>query len=122
MANRVDADEVKVIINTSLTDTEVTAHIYIANDWVSGVLGSSDLGSTRLRNIELYLSAHFVGLRDQDAGMLEAQWVGSEAKIEYGGNFTEGLKLTRYGQQVLALDTTGSFANLGQKQASFRVV
>lgn len=119
---RVTATEVKVVIPTELTDAAVDTFIGVATDLVDGLLGSSGLGSTRLKNIELYLAAHFVALRDQDLGMMGAQWVGSEAKVEYDGQFGKALELTRYGQMAQTLDTTGSLSTLGKARAQFRVV
>lgn len=124
MANRVTATEVRVIFDASsdITDAIVTSHIDIANDLVTGSLSSSGLSSTRLANIELYLAAHFLALRDPSRGMVEAEWVSSEAKVDFSSDFGQGLKSTHYGQQVLLLDTSGTFANLGKTKARFRVI
>ena len=123
MANRVTATEVKVIINTDLADAVITTHIGIANELVTSLLGSSGLSSTRLKNIELYLSAHFVGIgRDKEEGQMISQAAGTDGRIEYNRALGESLKATFFGQQALVLDTTGVLINLGVRRAQFRVI
>ena len=121
MALRVTVAQVKNIIDVDLDDIVIVDHIEVANDLVTEELTSGGLGATRLKHIELYLSAHLLGLRDQDEGQMVAQWVSSGAKIEYGGTFGLGLDQTRYGQQVKILDTTGTLASLGKLKTSFNV-
>ena len=117
---RVEASEVKVFFNTELADSVVEAHIDVANELVTSVLGSSGLGDTRLKNIELYISAHLLSFRDPLTGAVAAEWIASEAKIEFSANFGQQLKSTHFGQQALVLDTTGTLATLGEQRARFR--
>jgi len=122
MANRVTEAEVKQVINTDLSDAIVLVHIGIANDLVTGLLGTSGLGAARLKNIELYLSAHFCGIRDRDEGQVTAQWAGEDGKMEYNKSLGEAFKSTFFGQQALVLDTTGTLNTLGRERAQFRTM
>lgn len=66
------------------------------------------LDDVRLELIERWLSAHFYAIRDarrtgDTAGDVSATY---ESKVDFG------LKLTRYGQQALILDTTGYLNSL----------
>ena len=117
----VSVAEVKQIINTSLTDAEVLAAVSTAQAIINSQLASSGLTGQHLREIIRWLSAHFVAVRDQDEGMVMEQRIGDTA-VRYGGRLGEGLKLTRYGQQVLILDTTGTLAAFGRQRAEFKVM
>lgn len=118
---RVTVDEVKTIYNTNLTDDVLSDIIDIANNLVTEILGASGLSSTRLKNIERYLSAHFAAFREPERGMVAAEWVASEAKIEFSSDFGRALDATHFGQQAAMLDTTGKLRAAGQKRATFRV-
>jgi hypothetical protein len=122
MANRTTATEVRVVINTDLLDADVTSFIDIANELVTAELGTSGLSATRLEHIELFLSAHFVAIRDKDEGRVVREYVSDEARIDYIDNFGRALEGTSYGQQALILDTTGTLSNLGKLRAQFRVM
>lgn len=113
MAYRVRNEEVKAIIDTSLED--VTPFIAGANALVDQVLGTdTDLSTAQLKEIERWLAAHFVAIRDPQA---RSEKIG-EASISYQvGIAGEGLKATSWGQQVLALDTSGKFLAVGKKKA-----
>lgn len=123
MAVRVNAAEVKEIINTNLSDVIVSSSIDIASRLVDDVVAGNGPAADRLPDIELYLSAHLIALRDQDEGMTIEQDVG-DAKAKYSGRYWMGLNLTRYGQMAIVLDTSGRLAGLtlGKPKALFTVV
>lgn len=123
MANRVTEIEVKKVINTDLSNAIVLVHIQIANDLVTGTLGSSGLGTSRLKHIELFLAAHFIGIgMDKEEGMMLSQWAGEDGKIDYNKTLGRALNATFYGQQAQLLDTTGVLAQTGKSRAQFRVI
>ena len=125
MANRVIVAEVYEIFhyNTSkITSAEVTAVITAANAIVTAVCTSTVLTTAILKEIERWLSAHFlsVGLESR----LTGQSAGG-ASDSYETNKTGmGLKLTRYGQQACVLDISGALSRLGEgaKEATMEVM
>ena len=110
------------------TDKVVSHYVADANTLVSELLGTSSLSSERLEMICRYLAAHLYVLAEHEGGIFEEQ-IG-ESREKRGSTFTlgQGLRLTRWGQMVLSLDTTGTFAEettvntSGKKEALFRLV
>jgi len=124
MASRVNATEVKEIIDTTLSDVIVTSFIDMASRFIDEILSPTGHGldALRLADVELWLSAHFVAMRDQDEGMTTQQGAG-DANTTYSGAFGKGLESTRYGQMAIFLDTSGKLAATGtQIKARFAVV
>lgn len=110
---------------TDKTEYAVTSYVADANVLVSEILGASGFSAERLEMIERYLAAHLYLLGTQEGGIFEDQM--GESKVKTGSTFTlgQGLRLTRWGQMVLALDTTGGFAQIEggvKKTAQFRLV
>lgn len=120
MTTRVSVEEVKLIISTTIGDPAVFEHIEVASHLVDDLLVGKGLSTERLRDVELYLSAHFVAIRDQDAGQITDKTVDTTTAT-YGGDLGVALSFTRYGQQALALDTSGTLTSVGKARAQFRV-
>lgn len=118
---RVTADELKVVYDSGLTDAVLEDIIDIANNLVTDILGTSGLSSDRLKNIERYLAAHFAAFREPQRGLVSAEWIASEAKIEFSSDFGRALDATHFGQTAAMLDTTGKLRQAGAKRATFRV-
>ena len=118
MTARVMAEQVMQIISTDLTEAQIEAFINSANVLIDSVLLDRDLPAALLTEIELWLSAHFLSMRDQR--------VKSERVDEYSATFQGetgmGLKATTYGQQALALDYSGTLENLGRSRAVIELV
>ena len=114
---RVTAEQVMEIISTSLTEDQVNAFINMANTVVDERLIDQNLGSDLLMQIELLLSAHFVSLRDPRAQQEKVD----EYSVTYQGSTGEGLKASTYGQQAIALDTSGTLANLAKPRAMLKL-
>ena len=112
MANRVTGAEVKEIINTSLTTSEVTPFITAANQIVTSKLGGQGVTSNSLKEVERWLSAHFVAIRSQDS-VAKAEKTG-EASVTRHGKTEMGLDFTPYGQQAKLLDPTGRLNSAGK--------
>jgi len=115
MTPRVSDTEVKRIINTSLN---TTPFINTANVLIDKHLGSSSLSDNLMREIELWMSAHFTAIRQQQA---KQESIG-KTSITYQGKTEMGLKATLYGQQALALDPTGLLDQIGRKVAKFETI
>ena len=118
MANRrVTSDEVLEIIDTDLTN--ITPFISAANIIVTDRLGSAGIGSELLKEIERWLAAHFLAVREPN---VKSETVGGASATYETSVLGKRLEGTSYGQQVLILDPTGSLAQLGKKKASFSAV
>ncbi len=117
---RTTATEVQEILdNSQLDDTIVDAFIKGANTLVTKVLGTSNLGTDLLSEIERWLTAHMISVtRERTAKKEEA----GGAKIEYTGSWGQNLSSTGYGQMVLSLDTTGAMAGLAGKSVKITAI
>lgn len=86
-------------------------------------LSSSGFSVTRLDMIELYLAAHFTVVAVEFGGL--RSWQTGQSKEEYKGvQFDKvGIESTRWGQQAIALDTTGTLIATTQTKgrAEFKV-
>ena len=119
----IDQDDVKEIIETDLSDGDLAAFINAA--YAMTIQIASDLGdcggATTLAEIQKYITAHLVTLREP---MVRSESV-SEVRVEYlrqtGANLEGGLSGTPYGQTALDLDCSGKLAEMGLKRASFTV-
>lgn len=114
---RVSPDDVLDIIDTLLTEDQINAFINSANVLVNNKLTNLGLGEDLLAEIEKWLSAHFLAIRDQ---------IPSRERVDkwdatYQGKTDMGLRSTTYGQQALALDYTGTLAALGQQGVVIQV-
>lgn len=116
MAQRVSDVDVKAIIDTSV-DTQ--PFIVMASLLVNRHLGSQGLDYALLRELERWLAAHFVCIRDPRYVQVKTE--GDAFTYEHG-KMGQGLSATSYGQQVIALDPTGILAQTTMTQrASFKV-
>lgn len=112
-------DEVLKIIDSDVDTTPFieTAHLIVSED-----LAGKGLSDDRLKQIELYLAAHFVTLNQEGGGLIESRMGNSWER--YSDNFGQGLLLTRYGQQAVVFDNSGTLSSLAStsKKAEFRIV
>ena len=113
---RVNAEQVSDIISTTLTEAQTNAFINSAHRMVEQTLAEKNLSEELLTEIEMWLSAHLLSMRDQR----KSQVRDGDLQVAYQGKTGMGLQSTLYGQQVLTLDPTGSLSSLGQKRASIR--
>lgn len=112
-------DDVLKLINT---DQDVSVFIDTARLLVQEQLVGKGLSDSRLRQLELYLAAHFTAISVERGALTSDQAL--EARQTYGGDFGPGLTLTRFGQQALVLDTSGTLNEVAKpkRTAQFRVV
>lgn len=120
---RVTNQEVQQLVDTTRDCTSFidTAHL-IVNEELADVGHSED----RLKQIELYLSGHYAVVTIEK-GSLVRKRVG-DASDTYGG-FVQGLlgpglRSTRFGQQAISQDTSGTLERMAgdQGNAEFEVV
>lgn len=117
---RVTVNDVKDVIETDVVDPQIRAFINTAHLMVEDLLTGEGLAENTLTEIERYLAAHLLTLRDPRP---QQEKIGSEYSVTYQGKSGMGLQSTQYGQMALTLDTTGKLAeaSMALKQASFIV-
>lgn len=120
MTVRVTADEVKEIIDTSLSDSVIEAYIGAANITVTSYLSGTTLSDDALKEIERWLTAHLIACTRER--QVDKEAVG-QANVSYSGKTDMGLDATMWGQQVKLLDTTGTLVStVGMRMASIYAV
>lgn len=116
---RVTAADVQEILDTTLEASVINAFINTAHTFIEANLGSANLGEAMLTEIEKWLAAHFLSIRDR---RVKSENIAGEYSVTYEvGNLGEGLMSTTYGQTAVALDTSGTLDNLNLKRATFKV-
>ena len=118
MPFRVTEDEVRKIIDTSIDDASISMFIDTANVLINEKLLGSGLSEQLLAKIELYLTAHFITLRDK---VLKREEMG-ESENQYYGNVGMGLESSSYGQNVLVLDSSNILRDANKPIARWKVL
>jgi hypothetical protein len=109
MANRVTADDVKLIFDTNMADANLTACITSANALINSQDEMTDnLSDALLIEIERWLSAHFASAYDQ---RISYQKIG-EASFKFQGEYKQSFYATDYGQRAIDLDSTGTLRDM----------
>lgn len=101
----VTIDDVKVLISTELTDTEITAFIDSASAFYDANLSSAGLSEALQDQITKWMTAHMIATTRERVAIEEGA---GGASIKYSGTFGEGLKSTSYGQMCITLDSSGT--------------
>jgi len=107
---RVTADEVRAIIDVSTEVTDLTPFITAAGLLVDKVDEKAILTDAQLKEVERWLAAHYVALRDPRRASEKAGSVGESYQYKLG----LGLEVTTYGQQAIMLDTTGTLFQINK--------
>lgn len=125
---RVTAAEVKEIIVTTLSDPAIEVFITPANLLVTAKLGASELSDELLKEIERWLSAHFLSVFLQsdktNGGALTRDKVGDTEREWRNSQRTQidSLGTTNYGKQAIILDTTGTLVSLGKRKSKVEII
>ncbi len=111
--------EVKQIIDTQ---RDCRPFIETADLIVTEDLSSAGHTAARLKQIELYLAAHFVAIAEEQGGVIRTG--AGESSDAFSDVYSSGFHSTRYGQQAIALENTGVLAAIGMStlKAELRVV
>lgn len=116
-------DQVKAIIDTA---RDTSPFIQNAELLVDEELADKGLSDDRLDLITLYLAAHFVCITEERGGIRRSKLGDAdESYVTPDGSKKEGLFITRYGQQAMMLDKSGTLANQsanGGLKARFTVI
>lgn len=106
---RVTQEEVAGIIKVNLTKIpDLTPFIDAANLLVTDECAGSSYSDARLKQIELWLSAHFYAVRDPRRSSEAASGVSQSLQ----SSVSLGFNVTHYGQQAMLLDTVGNLSRL----------
>lgn len=108
---RTDSGRVCAIVDTDLTEPQVLAFITTANLFVTQYLGTSDLIADVLTEIETYVAAHYITLRDPRTAKEKADGV----EFQFEGKTGMGLDGSRYGQVAQELDSTGILQQISKE-------
>lgn len=112
MAARITDAEVRAIIVTDETISDLTPFITMANELVNEYCLDAGYSDTRLELIERLLAAHFYCLKDTRVKMEKA---GSVSQT-YDTYLQIGFNHTHHGQMALRMDTAGGLVAL-EKQS-----
>lgn len=107
--SRTTKEKVKNIIEVpeALTDQMIEAFIDDASLIVTEALTGKGLTEGRLELIERYLTAHYATLLTERGGLVSSEV--DDVRDTYGGpKDGVGLAMTRYGQQAIAFDSSGT--------------
>ena len=118
MSARVTEDEVKEIIEVDTSITSIVPFITVANQLVTSECTDSSLTDAILKEIERWLAAHFVAIRDMRRSSEKAGTVAENFQHSLGLN----LQVTMYGQQACMLDTSGALLALSKGSAGTATV
>ena len=112
---RTSVTEVKKIIETDMSDTDIQSYIDSANALVDSTIVSK-LGDVLLEQIEKWLTAHLMAsTREQ---MVKTGKGGPASATFYGYGEGKGLEHTPYGQQVVSLDFTGTLKRISEGKSA----
>lgn len=111
------------VIPSDVTDIYPTAQpvppfLMTASMLVDTYLGTSGLSVGLLAEIERWLTAHLMNL---GSGAVVRRRMGSTDISYERGQLGKGLQATRFGQTVLALDSTGILGSVGLRRATIHV-
>lgn len=123
MVARVTAAQVTEVVPNDLSEVVLDDNfIDTANTIVNEHLLNSGMSDALLTKIELYLAAHLVVLTEEHGGLITDTL--GDATSRFANVYGAGLASTRFGQQVLALDYSGTLARVtsNKLRAEFRVV
>jgi len=116
---RVDIYDLRMLMDTEVPDESIQIFIRSANTLVNTRLSGKGLDEELLKEIEMWLSAHFVAAaRDR---ITTSETIGPASET-YANVFSEGLKSTPYGQTAINLDPTGELSKLGSKDIVLKAI
>lgn len=114
----VNPNQVKNVIETELSDSEIEGAISTAVTIVQNYLSSASLVAEIEVEITMYLAAHFIALRDRTV-MIKEEKIGDASVTYEVGSPQESFfsfKSTKWGATAVALDSSNILGQLGQKQ------
>jgi len=115
---RVTPAEVAAIMSETTDFGDVTPQITIANLTVTNVITDPSMSAAELKEIERWLSAHFIAVGDKSMTVKSEK--ADVVSQSFFGKLGLRLDNTKYGQQAIAADRSGALARLndGKKAAA----
>lgn len=113
----VDADDVRSIITTALTDTQIDSWIEIASNIITRYSAQCTRASeATLTLMEKLLTAHLiVSIVDRSKAVSSRSF--GDSSETYMAMSGEGIKATPYGQQLIMLDPCGILVDFDKRRA-----
>lgn len=123
MARATDSD-VRALVVTLAAGDDTAPFIATASVVADDLLSASGLSEDVLTQIEIFLAAHFAVLAVEKGGMRKETVGESSESYQTISERFKGFYLTRFGQQAVAMDTTGTLAAQGSasQKSQLRVV
>lgn len=124
MAQRVQVNDVKDILDTGLSDTKIQNWIDIATLLIDQYASTcTTISAAILEKMEALLTAHLIAsTAERDRHSVTSRRFGNSAAT-YGSAMTsEGLNGSPYGQQLKMLDSCGGLISLGKNRARSRLL
>lgn len=112
---RVTVDEVAAVYKNAGDDNSVlqtfidTATLIVDEELV---IVTPAFSEARLKQIELYLAAHFATMSFEAGGLVRKKIDDVEEEYQELSEGLKGLERTRFGQQVILLDSSGKLGQL----------
>ena len=114
---RVTSTEVFAIIDSTYTGitatTDLDPFIGVSTVIVDDNLVSAGLSTESLKNVELYLSAHFSVLKYRQP--LETEI--SQSMDDFANPLKTGFYQTIYGQQAMTIDSSGTLSDMSKENS-----
>lgn len=118
----VTVDDVKLIYPTT---KDLSGFLTTANMIVNTQLLDKGLDSSVIREITIYLTAHFATVGLEKGGLRRKRLGEADESYKTPGDFDIGFAATLYGQQAMLFDTSGTLAGMAANNklpAQFQVV
>lgn len=115
----VTTDQVRNIIAPGSDAISLDIFVSNASLIVEEDLKDKGMSQSRLDMIELYLAAHFATI---SIGELTMKKIGDATDDYVKVRLYDGFRSSTFGQQAIALDTSGTLRGANQNPASFEVV
>ena len=116
--------EVRAVIDTVPDSIDLATFIETADLIVTEQIIDPTITAARLKQIELYLTAHFVAITRERGGLTSDET--GDSKVDFSDVYEAGFAMTRFGQLAMQLDTSGVLKTIDEdaktKVARFIVV
>ena len=106
---RVTDDLLRTVIELE-DDLDTSTFIDTANVIVNTFIVPTYTVEAILVKIELYLAAHFASLMSERGGLIRSMQ--GDASETYADIYDKGYRATRFGQQAIVLDPSGTLASM----------
>ena len=117
------ATQVRAAITTSLTDSQIDAIVSDAEVLLEGCSAFASYSGAKQTAILKWVSAHLIASTNSPgSGSLTQKALGDANESYARPVLGPGMMGTTYGQQAIALDTSGCLANIGRVRSFMKVL